>query len=115
MKRSLYKYTDFILENIDNNSFVSRGGDGGDTFTNNPRKDEIREKHRRNAIGSNNNMYGLPLEEYPSHKAKLRGEHWNFSSTLISMIGRINLKIEKMRLENFLKHLRKIKINFHKK
>lgn len=60
---------------------ISRGGDGGDTFTNNPRKDEIREKHRRNAIGCNNNMYGLSLEEYPSHKAKLRGEHWNLGRT----------------------------------
>ena len=56
---------------------ISKGGDGGDNFTNNPRKEEIREIHRKNALGSNNNMYGLPLEEYPSHKAKLRGEHWN--------------------------------------
>lgn len=56
---------------------IAKGGDGGDTFTNNPRKEEIREKHRKNAIGSNNNMYGLPLEDYPSHKAKLKGEHWN--------------------------------------
>jgi hypothetical protein len=60
---------------------ISKGGDGGDNFTNNPRKEEIREKHRRNALGSNNNMYGLPLEEYPSHKAKLRGEHWNMGRT----------------------------------
>lgn len=60
---------------------ISKGGDGGDTFTNNPRKEEIREKHRRNATGSNNHMYGLPLEEYPSHKAKLRGDHWNLGRT----------------------------------
>jgi hypothetical protein len=26
-------------------------------------------------------MYGLPLEKYPSHKAKLRGEHWNMGRT----------------------------------
>lgn len=56
---------------------ISKGGDGGDTFTNNPRKEQIRELHRKNAIGSNNNMYGLPLEEYPSHKAKLNNSHWN--------------------------------------
>jgi hypothetical protein len=56
---------------------ISSGGDGGDTFTNNPRKEEIRGKHRRNSMGSNNHMYGLPLEEYPSHKAKLKGQHWN--------------------------------------
>ena len=56
---------------------ISKGGDGGDTFTNNPRKEEIREKHRKNATGSNNNMCGLPLESYPSHKAKQKGGHWN--------------------------------------
>ena len=60
---------------------ISKGGDGGDTFTNNPRKEEIREIHRKNATGSNNNMFGLPLENYPSHKAKLRDEHWNKGRT----------------------------------
>lgn len=58
-------------------SNISKGGDGGDTFTNNPRKEEIREKHRQNAIGENNNMYGLPIEKRPSHIAKLNGNHWN--------------------------------------
>jgi len=56
---------------------ISSGGEGGDTFTNNPRKEEIREKHRQNAIGEKNNMYGRPLEENPSHLAKLSGKHWN--------------------------------------
>lgn len=60
---------------------ISKGGEGGDSFTNNPRKEEIRDKHRQNAIGSNNNMYGLPLEEYPSHKSKLGGSHWNLGRT----------------------------------
>lgn len=63
---------------------ISKGGDGGDNFTNNPRKEEIREIHRKNALGSNNNMYGLPLEQYPSHKAKLRGDHWNLGRTASS-------------------------------
>ena len=58
-------------------SNISLGGDGGDTFTNNPNKEEIREKHRQNAIGEKNNMYGLPLEKNPSHIAKLKGKHWN--------------------------------------
>lgn len=58
-------------------SNISKGGDGGDTFTNNPRKEEIREKHRQNALGENNNMHGLPLEKRPSHIAKLNGNHWN--------------------------------------
>lgn len=58
-------------------SNISKGGDGGDTFTSNPRKEEIREKHRLNAIGENNNMYGLPLEKRPSHIAKINGNHWN--------------------------------------
>ena len=56
---------------------IAKGGLGGDTFTNNPNKEEIREKHRLNATGINNNMYGLPLEERPSHKAKINGNHWN--------------------------------------
>lgn len=57
---------------------ISIGGfGGGDTFTNNPNKEEIREKHRINAIGVNNPMYGLKLEDRPSHKAKIIGKHWN--------------------------------------
>ncbi len=60
---------------------ISKGGDGGDTFSNNPRKEEIREIHRKNAMGSNNNMYGLPLEKRPSHIAKLNGNHWNKGRT----------------------------------
>lgn len=56
---------------------ISIGGLGGDNFTNNPNKEEIREKYRLNAIGTNNNMYGLKLEERPSHIAKLNGKHWN--------------------------------------
>jgi hypothetical protein len=56
---------------------ISTGGSGGDIFTNNPNKEEIREKHRLNAVGSNNPMYGLNLEDRPSHKAKLNGNHWN--------------------------------------
>ena len=63
---------------------ISKGGDGGDNFTNNPRKEEIRELHRKNALGSSNNMYGLPLEQYPSHKSKLRGDHWNLGRTASS-------------------------------
>ena len=58
-------------------SNISLGGDGGDTFTNNPNKEEIREKHRQNALGTKNNMYGLPLEKRPSHIAKINGNHWN--------------------------------------
>jgi hypothetical protein len=56
---------------------ISPGGSGGDTFSNNPNKEAIREKHRLNAVGSNNPMYGLKLEDRPSHKAKLNGNHWN--------------------------------------
>jgi hypothetical protein len=73
---------------------ISLGGDGGDTFTNNPRKEEIREKHRVNAIGKNNNMYGLPLELNPSHIAKLNGNHWNkgkkASSETIEKLSKAN-------------------------
>jgi hypothetical protein len=53
------------------------GGSGGDTFTNNPRKEEIREKHSKNAKGVNNPMYGRLLEKSPSHLSKINGQHWN--------------------------------------
>lgn len=83
-KEYSYKMEIDIIKNIGTRiaktgplSNISLGGDGGDTFTNNPRKEEIREKHRLNAIGENNNMYGLPLEKNPSHNAKLNGCHWN--------------------------------------
>jgi hypothetical protein len=53
------------------------GGSGGDTFSNNPRKEEIREKHKFNTIGVNNPMYGRPLINNPSYLSKLNGVHWN--------------------------------------
>jgi hypothetical protein len=56
---------------------ITIGGSGGNTFSNNPRKEEIREKHRLNTVGSNNPMYGLKLEDRPSYKPKLNGNHWN--------------------------------------
>jgi hypothetical protein len=55
---------------------ISRGGEGGDIFTDNPRREEIKEM-RRNQMLKNNHMRGLTLEEYPSHKSKLTGKHWN--------------------------------------
>jgi hypothetical protein len=55
---------------------ISPGGEGGDTFTNNPRKEDIR-KMRRDQMLENNPMRGLRLEEYPSHKSKLSDNHWN--------------------------------------
>lgn len=55
---------------------IAEGGDGGDTFTNNPKKEEIREK-RRNQMLNKNPMKGLKLHEYPSNKSKLSGKHWN--------------------------------------
>jgi hypothetical protein len=55
---------------------ISCGGEGGDTFTNNPRKEDIR-KMRKNQMLENNPMRGLRLEEYPSNKSKLSGNHWN--------------------------------------
>lgn len=56
---------------------ISTGGDGGDVFTNNPRKEEIREIRRKQMSGSKNHRYGIMLEETPSHKAKETGCHWN--------------------------------------
>lgn len=56
---------------------ISTGGDGGDVFTNNPRKEEIREMRRKQMSGSGNHRYGIKLEETPSHKSKESGCHWN--------------------------------------
>ena len=56
---------------------ISTGGDGGDVFTNNPRKEEIREMRRKQMSGSGNHRFGIKLEETPSHKAKEAGCHWN--------------------------------------
>ncbi len=56
---------------------ISTGGDGGDVFTNNPRKEEIREMRRKQMSGSGNHRYGIKLEDTPSHKSKETGHHWN--------------------------------------
>jgi hypothetical protein len=56
---------------------ITIGGSGGDTFTNNPNKEEIRLKHILKNKGKNNPMYGRPLELHPSHLSKLSGKHWN--------------------------------------
>jgi hypothetical protein len=56
---------------------ISTGGDGGDIFTNNPRKEEIREMRRQQMSGTGNHRYGIKLEDTPSHKAKEAGHHWN--------------------------------------
>lgn len=53
------------------------GGTGGDTFTNNPKKENIRKKHSENTKGSKNPMYGRPIELNPSYLAKINGVHWN--------------------------------------
>jgi hypothetical protein len=74
---------------------ISKGGEGGDTFSNNPRKEEIREKHRINATGENNNMYGLPLEVRPSHIAKLKGCHWNKGRVISEETRNLFKKINK--------------------
>lgn len=55
---------------------ISDGGEGGDTFTDNPRREEIREM-RRDQMLNKNPMKGLKLYEYPSNKSKLSGKHWN--------------------------------------
>ncbi len=56
---------------------ISTGGDGGDNFTNNPRKEEIREMRRKQMSGTGNHRYGIKLEDTPSYKSKESGHHWN--------------------------------------
>jgi len=43
---------------------------GGDTFTHNPRKEEIREIKRRQSTGENNPMYGKPKSELTIRRIK---------------------------------------------
>jgi hypothetical protein len=81
---------------------ISSGGDGSDTFTNNPNKEIIREKHRFNAIGDKNNMYGIPLEQRPSHIAKIKGNHWNTGRK-----ATLETK-EKMKLRDFTHQFKKV-------
>jgi hypothetical protein len=82
MKKNLYNYSEFNLENIDNNSFIYVYLD--------PRR----------------------TGEYKYGEYKFQNEPFYVG---VSMIGKINLKKEKKILNIFLKILRKIKINFHKK
>jgi hypothetical protein len=77
---------------------ICEGGNGGDTFTNNPNKEGIREKHRINALGEKNGMYGLKLEERPSHIAKLNGSHWNLGKTMSENHKKILKKLREDRL-----------------
>ncbi len=56
---------------------ISTGGDGGDIFTNNPRKEEIREMRRKQMAGTGNHRFGIKLEDTPSHKCKGKS-HWNY-------------------------------------
>lgn len=49
---------------------ISDSKNGGDTFTYNPRREEIREIHRQQAIGKNNPMYGKPKNEYTLQRIK---------------------------------------------
>jgi hypothetical protein len=70
---------EFYGRNIDGGVLtnITIGGSGGDTFTNNPNKEEIRLKHSLRTKGKNNPMYGRPLELNPSYLSKLSGKHWN--------------------------------------
>jgi hypothetical protein len=92
----------FYKRNIEGGILVNiaDGGFGGDTFTNNPKKEEIREKHRLNALGSNNKMYGLDLEKRPSHIAKINGNHWNKGKV---MTIETKEKIKKSKMKNLFK------------
>jgi group I intron endonuclease len=61
-------------EYIDDNSYdkynISDAKDGGDTFTNNPRSEEIRKLKSINSSGKNNPMYGKPKNDYTIKRIK---------------------------------------------
>jgi len=69
----LNTYTD-KQEYIDNQSFkkynISDAKNGGDTFSNNPRKEEIRLLKSINTSGERNPMYGKPKSEYTIQRTK---------------------------------------------
>ncbi|MED3792508.1 GIY-YIG nuclease family protein [Niallia alba] len=49
---------------------ISDAGDGGDTFSNNPRQDEIRKLKSISSSGKNNPMYGKPKSELTIRRIK---------------------------------------------
>lgn len=49
---------------------ISDAGDGGDTFTNNPRQEEIRKMKSYNSSGERNPMYGKPKSEFTIRRIK---------------------------------------------
>jgi len=49
---------------------ISDAKDGGDTFTNNPRQEEIRKLKSHNSSGKNNPMYGKPKSELTIRRIK---------------------------------------------
>ncbi|WP_416045908.1 GIY-YIG nuclease family protein [Priestia megaterium] len=59
-----------IDESIEVSYNISNSKSGGDTFTYNPRREEIRELHRKLSSGENNPMYGKPKSKYTLQRIK---------------------------------------------
>lgn len=59
------------IDDIQYNKYnISDAKSGGDTFTNNPRKEEISKLKSINASGENNPMYGKPKTKYMIEKTR---------------------------------------------
>jgi group I intron endonuclease len=67
---SLLAEQDYIDKSRGEAYNISDSKIGGDTFTHNPRREEIREIHRQQAVGKNNPMYGKPKNDYTLQRIK---------------------------------------------
>lgn len=70
LEESMRVEQEHINNSRDESYNISDSINGGDTFTHNPRREEIREIHRQQAIGKNNPMYGKPKNEYTLQRIK---------------------------------------------
>jgi group I intron endonuclease len=70
LNESIQKEQEYIDDDSYDKYNISDAKIGGDTFTNNPRSEEIRKLKSINTSGKNNPMYGKPKNEYTINRIK---------------------------------------------
>lgn len=70
LQESIIKEQEYIDDELYEKYNISDAKDGGDTFTNNPRSEEIRKLKSQNSSGKNNPMYGKPKNKYTIDRIK---------------------------------------------
>lgn len=99
---------------------IAKGGDGGDTFTNNPNKEKIRENYRKSnkkyLIENGSHWKKLDIDEKIQYKNKIsegtkKGlrkrtqEEINYHKNNLSIAGLISWEIDEKRRENLSKKM----------